>query len=166
VRILLGLMLCVTLAPSLANKSAQSAPHAGRAGFKVTIISSQEVVRAGSDVKIQYSVTNTSAKQLVFSRVGDRDFTFHLEVRDSQGQELPPKKGSAERMMLEGDPDMPFGGSHRYYVDPGESVKAELIVTNTYDLNLPGKYTIQVWRTDDVTKAIVKSNIITVAMTQ
>jgi hypothetical protein len=50
-------------------------------------------------------------------------------------------------------------------LSPGKSDKNAMIVNKFYNLSRPGKYKIQVQRTDPTSKAVVKSNIITVTAT-
>jgi hypothetical protein len=56
------------------------------------------------------------------------------------------------------------GGPHR--LEPGESMVDTLEINDLYDLRTPGKYTVQVERTDSARKNLVKSNLVTLTITQ
>ena len=51
------------------------------------------------------------------------------------------------------------------HVKPGATFEDHVDLTSIYDLSQPGKYTVQVQRTDAVSKTLVKSNTVTVTVT-
>jgi hypothetical protein len=157
-------LVAITGTAKLVGAGQQSAAHSNisQADFTIMLSSPQVVVKPGTEIRIEYTIRNISAKTLIFNGFGARDYSFSVRVRDSQDREPSLQKDSTERAFKEGV-DLPVGGARRYYVEPGGSLKTEIILTDVYDLSAPGKYTIQILRPDETTKTLIKSN--TIALT-
>jgi hypothetical protein len=120
-------------------------------GLAITITGSTSV-KAGSKVIVSITPTNRSDHKIHF-RVEPMDYRYEVTVYDAQNKmametERGRKvKGASAKMSY-------LGGS--FWLDPGESRKDELAVSDLYDMSRPGKYRIQVSRKG------AKSNTITI----
>jgi hypothetical protein len=86
-------------------------------------------------------------------------------VRDDKGNSPPETK---YQRVLRGEEPLtePWVASvATISVDPGKTFSDAMIANKFYDLSKPGKYKIQVQRTDPASKVVVKSNVITVTVT-
>ncbi|MDR3674358.1 MAG: hypothetical protein P4N24_02635 [Acidobacteriota bacterium] len=99
---------------------------------------------------------------------------YRVDVQDSQGG-TPPETDLGRQAGNRGDVPPRFlgpnavhgredvrGGSYM----PGDERRVVITVSDLYDLSKPGQYTLQVRRWDDETKTWVKSNQLTVTVTQ
>ena len=113
----------------------------GRAGLAITITGSVSV-KAGSKVIVSVTATNHSDHNIPF-RVEPADYRYEVTVYDAQNNmametERGRKvKGALGRMSH-------LGASS--WLNPGESTKDELAVSDLYDMSRPGKYRVQVSR--------------------
>lgn len=127
-------------------------------------------------------LTNTSSHQIWIyvdkNRAAELE-GYLIEVRDSQGQlqhtshyywSLAQDGAAKAPKGSEGDysdnrregPDSGSGG--KVNPEPNGSNESRFDVNKLYAPLAPGKYTIQVQRTDEETKTEVKSNVITIDM--
>ena len=95
------------------------------------------------------------------------EFDFTIDVRDSAGH-VPPDTEYYRAVTGKQDSSRPMlvitrNGGPRL-VKPHGALADSIQLDKLYDLSKPDKYTIQLERIDDATKAIVKSNKITVTM--
>ncbi len=133
-----------------------------RPPFSLTI-SAKTAIQEGSDVKIRIALTNTSTRKLSVlhekaNEIGER-VGFSLDVRDANNIQVSlTAYGKAyynHELALVGAP---------YYADvrPGQTLEDWIVVSKLYDLSKPGKYKIQVQRTDEDTSVVVKSNVLNI----
>jgi hypothetical protein len=155
----LALILFATLSAS-ANKQL----------FSLSIAAPSEPLKAGADLRLRVTITNTSDREIGFIRspgqIPEEGFRYEVEVHDAQGQSAPP---SAYVQDLKKSPTITEEVS-RYaaWLKPGESFVDDLEITKFYDLHRPGKYTISVSREipprQNLGEGKVRSNSITVTV--
>ncbi len=130
--------------------------------FTLTLDAEENAVKAGSEVKVDITLRNSSNRAMYMS-YGSGELDYAFEVRDSQNR-VPPEtefaRKSKGRAYVSSD--------HVFYLQPGESLpKALVVLTKFYDLSRPGKYTIQVSRAvpKEAGGGVIKSNLITITVT-
>jgi len=163
------LLLFLTLMAAAAVSAAQLDPPA----FSIAISVPQDVVTRGSKVKVKITLKNTSNHDIVIPRSNAEDQgVFHnkITVRDEEGNLVADKAAVAARTDKNKDTgseltNLTMETVINFTLKPGESLKDGIKLSEFYDLSKPGKYSIEVERTDDITKAVVKSNTITLAVT-
>ena len=166
-RLLLAGALLALVAPysTLSAQSAQSAKPA----FSLEISMPNDVVQVGSVTTVNVVLTNTSNHEIATFRLLGWGRGYEVDVRNTQGKRprdarevLAEKNKGAKgpiRTMIRG------GSVRTVRLQPGQSMRDEINLTQMYDLSEPGKYTIQVQRTDDESKTVAKSNTIIVTVT-
>jgi hypothetical protein len=115
--------------------------------FSLTLHTIDTPVRAGSDFNLTVTVTNISENNLSFGiapgAAPDQTMSYNIEVRDAQGREAPP---TTFFRNLREHPTLPSGSIFGYTLSPGKSYEEKLAITRLYDLAKPGRYSIQVSR--------------------
>jgi|ERR1700688_2050871 len=143
----------------LATQRAQSSP----APFSLTIVAAETEVKKGSEVRVNLTLTNNSNRgvSLEFaSSVCD----YAVDVRDAIGKLAPDtelkRESDCSKHSTGRDIIAPLG--------PHESQQDTIPVSAFSDMSQPGKYSIQVtWKAPKgFGGAVVKSNIITVTVTE
>jgi hypothetical protein len=140
--------------------------------FSLTISTPQSTVKAGTEVKVNITMMNITNHEIYYvapitGRETDLQSGFRTDVRDSQGK---PAIETTWGLKVHGtDPHRrPFSGSVVSWpisLKPGQVFEKELTISKEYNLNEPGKYTIQVDRSDTQSDVVIKSNVITVTVT-
>jgi hypothetical protein len=163
------------------------AAQSTKPAISITINSSPTVVKTGTEVKVEITLTNVSNHQITLAKDNAQNHgeSFNrIEVRDQKGNLAPDTryarflKGKVsdddkrqDKNKAVGDHgvelvnDLPLDSAAPHVLKPGETLKDEIVVTKLFDLSTPGKYTIQVDRHDDEGKTTVKANAITVTVT-
>jgi hypothetical protein len=120
--------------------------------FSLEIDTSRDIVKDAS--RLYLVIYATAAAHDVDL---DNSLTLYsIDVRDSQGVVPPLKKDGRLLQSLAGNK-----GGNRVHLKPGEKVGfGTLQLPDLYDLTQPGEYTVQLARTDEETKTVVKSNAI------
>jgi hypothetical protein len=128
--------------------------------FKLNIHAVKPVVALGSDVDIEIELTNTSDHPLTFEfgRSGNVATGYRYDVRDEQGEAVPKV---AHHDPLE--PSRPPGRSGKGEIQSGKSIGEAARISDVFQFDHPGKYTIQVSRVVPSSPTI-RSNIITVTV--
>jgi len=166
------LLLVALLAPAVAVPRQQEEPQGARPLFVLGISAAPDVIKAGSAVTIRSVVTNVSNEKIWVVSLGE-DVRYH--VWDSRGFPVRRAKPNLDRARLRLQQDKHGQSSIVQYVtargvwfpvQPGQTVEDDFVISDFYDLTRPGKYTVQAERTDPESQSIVKSNTITVAVTQ
>ncbi len=138
--------------------------HTAKPPFTLVLTAEKPTVSLGSDVWVKVRWTNTSDEELNASAYVDKstnlDLNYSLEFRDSGGRPVPkiPDKSPVGRFF-----DAQFGA-----LKPGETIDNDISLRRLYDLNRPGKYTLQVSRRvpEALGGGTIKSNIITITVSQ
>ncbi|MHB8410922.1 MAG: hypothetical protein ACYDDI_03130 [Candidatus Acidiferrales bacterium] len=139
--------------------------------FSITISTVHDTFKSRDEISVQISLTNTSNKDIFLTGVcapkADVD-GFRIEVQDAQGRAAPETNALRS---LRGEPvprsEYPlanWSGPSCGIVPPKGFSNSGFILNRFYDLSKPGKYKIQVQRTDPRSKVTVKSNTITVTI--
>lgn len=165
---LLWLLVAGLGAPTLALHQADHAP------FSITISAANNVVKAGSEVRIRLVFKNTSAEHVPYKRspgegVEPRgEFFTDVEVRDARGElvsetkyhralrgkvdtsanRATPERSDASPAISERPEPRPFmiGSFVRTMLKPGEFREEDIVISNLYDLSQPGQYTVSASR--------------------
>jgi hypothetical protein len=157
--------------------TAQPADHPP---FSITISSSQDIWKVGSEIKITIILRNESDRAITIQKAYAEDageMFMDVEVKDGQGKSVPKTK--YYRVLRREDEYEPTvqptgeviqrvlgGGSvHKRLVQPGQILKDGMIISQLYELGRAGKYTLRVERRDLTSKMLVTSNTITVTLT-
>lgn len=145
---------CVLLFLNLAVWQQSSNPPS-----KIAIATESPTVLAGSDVSINVSLTNTSNEDVnegVMYKDGiNLDSTLRFEVRDEHGKVVPKRTYPHEELRP--------GSVIFRTIKAGQTLTQQQRVSAMYNMQKPGKYTIQVWRRNP--NYDIKSNILTVTVT-
>jgi hypothetical protein len=164
-----GLLLLVMSMAAPCTGSAQGT----RPSFSVTISVPQDVVAAGSEVKVRIILKNTSNHDIVIPRSNAEDegeFHNKITVRDEEGNLVADKATVSARTDKNKDTqseltNLTMETVVSFTLKPGESLKDGIKLSEIYDLSKPGKYSIEVERIDESTKTVVKSNMIMLTVT-
>lgn len=125
--------------------------------FSLTISTPEPEIPAGSVIRLNIRVKNVSEEPIGFVTRGQSraEQSFTINVLDDAGKPVPktqygnslhPERGRA------------VGGS----LNPGQEGEEFTILSRVFDLSMPGKYLVQVERTDRRRQTTVKSNTITI----
>jgi hypothetical protein len=136
--------------------------------FSLSIATPLSAVKVGDELRLDIVLTNTSKQEYpigveIETNHAERD--YQISVVDSEGDSalkvvpllLPNGKHK---------PHMAAGSHYSRVLKPGARIDSHAILNRLCDLTKPGEYTIQVKRSDPDSKMIVRSNIITVAISR
>jgi len=152
-------VLILIILAACATSSAQNST----APFTLTLEAKENRVQAGSEVKVDITLRNSSNRAMHVS-YGLSELEYAFDVRDSQNR-IPPETEFARKSKGRAY----FSNDHVFYLQPGESLpRAPLVVSKFYDLSRPDKYTIQVSRAvpKELSGGTIKSNFITITVTK
>jgi hypothetical protein len=121
-------------------------------------------------VALKITLTNISDHEIKLARAvrEDQGESNHDVIVKDDGGNLAPRKKPVREGKNEAEREinaLPMGSEIVFALQPGESLKDGIVLSRMYDFSQPGKYTVQVERYDYVTKAVVKSNTISVTLT-
>lgn len=136
-----------------------------RSPFLLTISTPNASVRRGSDVLITVTLKNSSDRERSFTRGPGPYFAYVVLALDSSGK--PVAKTPFYRDATEQKPGVIYGGS--YVIEtlkPGEEFHQEMPLDKFYELARPDKYTVQFQFRDSASGTIVKSNMVSLTVTQ
>ena len=138
--------------------------------FSLVLAAPDEPLKAGAELHLRVTVTNTSNRKIAFIRspglTPEEGFRYQIEVRDAQGQLASP---SAYVQNLKKSVNVNEEIS-RYaeWRKHGEFFVDDLNITKFYDLRKPGTYVITVTRPmpprQNLGRGVVKSNTIEVTL--
>jgi hypothetical protein len=159
------LFLITTLLVTQSADTRASKPPA----ISVKISAASDIFKVGSELRIKILITNRTDHEMLLGRPagkpGQAEFLNLIDVRDEKGNAVAKteyyRQISGEEVAI-GGISVSVSSTH---VRPGESVEEEAILNKLYNLDKAGKYTIQTQRDDPDSKALVKSNTITVTVT-
>ena len=146
----------------------QSAAAGGnkKPAFTMVISAVQNSVKPGSDVRIKVDIKNTSTQQIrLFRSKYDDGRPYKIEVSDEEGGAARLTKFGRKVLKNEGYGTIDFGGGGHIALAPGATLGDDLLISDLFDLTVPGKYTVQLQRLDEAGTA-VKSNTITITVTE
>jgi hypothetical protein len=163
-------VLVLAMLISVLNKYAITAQtNSERAKFTLNISALSTEVALGTDVDIEIKLTNTSEAPLTFEfgHHGGLPDGYQYEVRDEQGA-IATKVGKRYVHSSNGDsiqlPNILPGSISKGGVQPGKSQLCSARISEVYQFDHPGKYTIQVSRKESWSPDPVYSNTITITV--
>jgi hypothetical protein len=158
---LIALCSCVDIADAQVSQ-AQKSPESP---FTLTLSSPQSTIHAGSEVKIDITLTNVSQQDIYYfpvitGRPSDMEGGFRLDVRDSENKRV---QETAHGMKVhDSEPTRtPHRGSvfsTRQTIKPGGTLLRSRVLSEEFNLSKPGQYTVQAERADPLTHLTAKSN--------
>ncbi len=140
--------------------------------FTLTIRAYQSEVTLGSQFGIAITIRNISDESLSFrfarhGAVADGD---QYEVRDENGKRVARFGEERTAQLPNGGtwhiPAGPVGPSGVGWIRPGESTEEGSMISDDYNFDHPGKYTIQVSRKESWSPTPIYSNIITITVVE
>ena len=123
----------------------------GKQALVITISADHPVSVLGSDVSIEIKMTNISNRRVVFSASyhGNMPEGYGYEIRNEQGG-FVQHFGPRYRVMPDGEkirlPDTLPGNRLRGELQPGENTETTAVLSDDFDFDRPGTYTIRVWK--------------------
>ena len=167
--VFLGAVLGVLLESGSGAASQTTKPSPGtKPAFSINIRSESDNVRVGSEVRVKVVLTNTSDRAIdLLKSIGDTEGEDHnqIDVRDDHGNVAPDiKVKSGVERKEDGTFELHHSTSSEMLITlkPGQTLIYEMLATKLRDMSKPGKYAIQIQRSDP---EIVKSNTIIVTVT-
>ena len=155
---------------ALTSSAALPAPEPKQL-FSLTIAAPKEPIRAGAELHLFVTVTNTSKRTISFitspGPIPEDGLLYEISARDVHGRSAPPSAYLRNR-----DKRIPinYGSRLARTLAPGESFVDQVTVTTFYDLSQPGKYTVSVAREipprQNLGKGSIRSNVITLTVVQ
>jgi hypothetical protein len=145
---------------------AQTNPENQR--FTLTIKAVKPEVTQGSDIDIAITTTNLTDKflEFQFGNQGNVAIGFEYYVLDEKG--APVAKYGTRYLHFPDGQTVPYpkppGKSMPGGIPPGQSSQGGSKISDLYNFDHPGKYTIQVSQTEESSTTPVYSNIITVTV--
>lgn len=128
--------------------------------FSLTISTSRESVKLGSDVDLRITMTNLSTHDVDCSSVyaGGYDVRFQIDVRDETGKSVKQRHPHPERFPL---------SLQMCFLGPGKTITHESRISWQHDFSRPGTYEILVSRNNssDKSEESIFSNKITITVT-
>lgn len=134
--------------------------------FSITINTATDNLRVGADLRVEITLTNTSASQIHIAKTNgadDAEIHYTVDVRDDQGNLAPYTTYSRN---LKAGTKVLVWSDLTYTLEPGGTLKDTALVTKLYDLTRPGKYSIQVSREipKNLGGGLAKSNVVSVTI--
>lgn len=164
-RFLSAVLIAVGLFSSLTATAAQSDPKP----FSITIRTQRELVKAGAEILVEITLTNTSNNEISLGKAPGTqplaESEYAVEVYNSKGQRAPDTEYGQKIRNRK----IWFGRSRdSVSLKPGESCDDGVLISKIFDLNRLGIYTVQLSRVipEPLGKGIVKSNTITITVTE
>ena len=152
----------ITAPPVAAKEKASpnsSANGDSGASFQLELSTPSDEVQVGGDARIVIKLSNTSDHEILFAHhpgTNNPEFSYRIYVRNAAGREVEETAYAREargRQQTE--------GRSVDYVQPGMSSVQTAHLARLVNLSRPGRYTVRVSRVDPATKAVVKSNEVT-----
>jgi hypothetical protein len=128
---------------------AQTAPENPK--FTLRISTDKPEVTLGSDITIAIKIMNISDAPLTssFGYHGRMPDGYQFDMRDEQGTAVA-RFGPRYKQLPDGFmfrlPDRPAGSMRWGEIDPGKSVEVHATISDDYNFDHSGKYTIRVWK--------------------
>jgi hypothetical protein len=137
------LIRCFAYAIALTFSAALAAPGPKQL-FSLTVAAPKEPIRAGTELRLLVTVTNTSDRNISFitspGQIPEDGARYEIDVRDVQGSPARPSALRTKDNRIPTD----YGSRIARTLGPSESFVDQVTVTRFHDLSQPGKYTIWV----------------------
>jgi hypothetical protein len=133
---------------------APAVPSAAAAQPAVSLIlnAPKTMLKIGADLKVEVTMTNISDHDVSYrANLAGGSLPFEIVVHDATGNKVPrTPKGLS---VLGND-----GSAILIRIHPGETIHRDLLLNEDFDLNRPGKYTVQAMRR--VGHVMAESNVV------
>jgi hypothetical protein len=132
---------------------------AGAEDFTVAIGAPQDEVKVGSDVRLTIALRNVSDHQIAFAHrpgANNAEFSYRIEVKDAAGHVVEATAYGREALQHQQEESRMVE-----YVQPGKAAVQTAHLEKLVNMNRPGRYTVQVFRKDVKSGAVVRSNELT-----
>ena len=162
--LLLFLLFGTLAVPWPATSAASQTAMLGSPGFSITISTSDATIKSGTELIVTLMISNISNHAINLD-LDEAD--YRVEVRDEHGELAKPAQNG--RTLADSDSQFTAPKDKSFLTIPmqtGETTKAQINVSQLFDLSWPGKYTISVQGYDRENKAQVLSNMIGVTVVQ
>jgi len=116
--------------------------------FSLVISTPKPEVRLGDAIPLHVIMTNTSDHDIHYAQIlGARRLAVGVRILDQQGQLVPQTTYGKEMSGVLPRGNHPIGGSaFAATLTPGESVSADVMLNEEYEINRKGTYRIQAER--------------------
>jgi len=127
-------------------------------------------VKLGDEIPIKILLKNNTDQSIRLSKTrtsGDGSFEYKVDV-GREDHAVVAKKYVEKLRRKEVQPDIPPVGSVQFFtIQPGETDKDGVNISNRYEFDKPGKYSVQIERAlpESLGGGVIKSNTITVTVT-
>jgi hypothetical protein len=131
----------------------------GHASFQIEISAPSDEVQVGADARIVITLSNISDREILFAHrpgTNNPEFSYRIDVRNAAGRELEQTAYAREARVRQ-----QTNGRSVDYVQPGMSSVQTAHLARLVNLSRPGRYTVRVSRVDPATRAVVRSNEVT-----
>lgn len=161
--------LVYVLLPTLFGLAGMSAaqspehPHDSKPSFSITISAPQSTVKVGSPLMINALKTNKSDHGIPVVTTLGSDIKF--DVRDALGILRPKVQSNLKAHSGDNNPFPGIISFVQFTINPGKTIAGRIDLRKEYDLDRPGQCTIQAEEWDTWSDSLVKSNAITVTLT-
>lgn len=136
-------------------------------GYSITVASLSEPLRLGSPINIVVNI-DVGQKEIYWrAEKGDTAYpAFHFFLtKDGREVETTVFHRKITNRLRADDPQDPgFGGSIVAQVAPGKSITFTVELTKLYKITEPGTYTLEVSRTEEDNKTMVRAKPVTFTM--
>lgn len=146
-------------------------PHGNRKpAFAISLTTPFDSVKTGWQIPVQVAVKNLSDKGITLAvweglqnaaKKEPDESGFGWDVRDGKGNPVPLTK---EGQALFNRDELPIGSFRFVPIEPGVVVEETRVVGGIYDVGSPGNYSVQVVLIDPTTNLPVKSNTLSLAV--
>jgi hypothetical protein len=131
----------------------------GHASFQIEISAPSDEVQVGADARIVITLSNISDREILFAHrpgTNNPEFSYRIDVRNAAGRVLEETAYAREARVRQ-----QTNGRSVDYVQPGMSSVQTAHLARLVNLSRPGRYTVRVSRVDPATRAVVRSNEVT-----
>lgn len=138
------------------------------ATFTLTVRTAKPSVKSGEPIRIGVTLTNVSKNDIsVEHDISNKgEFFYSVTIQAASGK--APRKTDYNH-ALSGEPTSTptiiTTSPIPAVVTPGKTIVEIIVLNDLYDLSEPGTYSVQVERTDPLSKTTVQSNKLTIVIT-
>jgi hypothetical protein len=137
--------------------------------FSLTITIADQSVKLGTQVCVTITLKNNSDHDIAFDRSsvpGEAEFHYSVLLLDNEGKPVPETK--YWRILQRKEHETYTENVVSMTIHPNEEAKDDFALNKLFDLNKPGKYTLQVAREipEALGKGLVKSNVLSLVITK
>ncbi|MBB5340195.1 alpha/beta hydrolase family protein [Tunturiibacter gelidoferens] len=146
----------VPAGPSVEDSSQRAG---GSEDFTVAIGAPQDEVKVGSDARVTIALRNVSDHQVAFAHrpgANNAEFSYRIEVKDAAGRAVGLTAYGREALQHQEEESRTVE-----FVQPGKAAVQTAHLEKLVNINRPGRYTVQVFRKDAKSGAVVRSNELT-----